>query len=104
MKGLKELFKNSSKMKRWVFLIIIGVILVSYGIANIITSQNAITFKYAAKIIVFFTLGFTCVILGLVYINKRTMELFVEATDDRIKGDKKVNINSLIFINYSSFS
>ena len=51
MKGLKELFKNSSKMKRWVFLIIIGVILVSYGIANIITSQNAITFKYAAKII-----------------------------------------------------
>ena len=97
MKGLKELFKNSSKMKRWVFLIIIGVILVSYGIANIITSQNAITFKYAAKIIVFFTLGFTCVILGLVYINKRTMELFVEATDDRIKGDKKVNINSLIF-------
>ena len=97
MKGLKELFKNSSKMKRWVFLIIIGVILVSYGIANIINSQNAITFKYAAKIIIFFTLGFTCVILGLVYINKRTMELFVEATDDRIKGDKKVNINSLIF-------
>ena len=97
MKGLKELFKNSSKMKRWVFLIIIGVILVSYGIANIITSQNAITFKYAAKIIIFFTFGFTCVILGLVYINKRTMELFVEATDDRIKGDKKVNINSLIF-------
>ena len=97
MKGLKELFKNSSKMKRWVFLILVGVILVSYGIANIITSQNAITFKYAAKIIIFFTLGFTCVILGLVYINKRTMELFVEATDDRIKGDKKVNINSLIF-------
>ena len=97
MKGLKELFKNSSKMKRWIFLILVGVILVSYGIANIITSQNAITFKYAAKIIVFFTLGFTCVILGLVYINKRTMELFVEATDDRISSDKKVNINSLIF-------
>ena len=97
MKGLKELLKNSSKMKRWVFLIIVGVIFVSYGIANIITSQNAITFKYAAKIIIFFTLGFTCVILGLVYINKRTMELFVEATDDRITGDKKVNINSLIF-------
>ena len=97
MKGLKELFKNSSKMKRWIFLILVGVILVSYGIANIITSQNAITFKYAAKIIVFFTLGFTCVILGLVYINKRTVELFVEATDDRISSDKKVNINSLIF-------
>ena len=97
MKGLFEWFKNSSKMKRWILLILIGVILVSYGIANIITSTNAITFKYAAKIIIFFTLGFTAVILGLIYLNKRTMELFVEATDDRISRKKKVNINSLIF-------
>ena len=97
MKGLFEWFKNSSKMKRWILLILIGVVLVSYGIANIITSTNAITFKYAAKIIIFFTLGFTAVILGLIYLNKRTMELFVEATDDRISRKKKVNINSLIF-------
>ena len=97
MKGLYEWFKNSSKMKRWILLILIGVVLVSYGIANIITSTNAITFKYAAKIIIFFTLGFTAVILGLIYLNKRTMELFVEATDDRISRKKKVNINSLIF-------
>ena len=97
MKGLLEWFKNSSKMKRWILLILIGVALVSYGIANIITSTNAITFKHAAKIIIFFTLGFTAVILGLIYLNKRTMELFVEATDDRISGKKKVNINSLIF-------
>ena len=97
MRGLHEWFKNSSKMKRWMFLILIGVVLVSYGIANIIVSTNAITFQYAAKIIVFFALGFTCVVLGLVFLNKRTMEIFVEATDDRISSDKKVNINSLIF-------
>lgn len=97
MKGLLEWFKNSSKMKRWILLILIGVVLVSYGIANIITSNNSITFKHASKIIIFFTLGFTSVILGLIYLNKRTMELFVEATDDRITGRKKVNINSLIF-------
>ena len=97
MKGLLEWFKNSSKMKRWLLLIIVGVVLVSYGIANIITSRDAITFEYAAKIIVFFTLGFTCVILGLIYLNKRTMELFVEATDNRISKEKKVNLNSLIF-------
>ena len=97
MKGLYEWFKNSSKMKRWILLILIGVVLVSYGIANIITSTEAITFKHAAKIIVFFTFGFTAVVLGLIYLNKRTMELFVEATDDRISGRKKVNINSLIF-------
>ena len=97
MKGLHTWFKNSSKMKRWMLLILVGVVLVSFGIANIITSTEAITFMYAAKIIVFFAVGFTCVILGLIYLNKRTMEVFIEATDERISGDKKVNINSLIF-------
>ena len=97
MKGLLEWLKNSSKMKRWILLILIGIIFVSYGIASVIISKNAITFQHAAKIILFFTLGFTAVILGLIYLNKRTMELFIEATDDRITGRKKVNINSLIF-------
>ena len=97
MKGLLEWFKNSSKMKRWILLIIIGIIFVSYGIASVIISKNAITFQHAAKIIIIFTVGFTAVILGLIYLNKRTMELFIEATDDRITGRKKVNINSLIF-------
>ena len=41
--------------------------------------------------------GFTCAVLGLIFLNKRTMELFIEATDERIDGDKKVNVNSLIF-------
>ncbi len=97
MKGIREWFKKSSKMKRWMFLILFGVILTSFGIANIIESNNAITFRYATKIIVFCTVGFTCIVLGLIYLNKRTMELFIEATDDRITGKKKVNINSLIF-------
>lgn len=97
MKGLHSWLKNSSKMKRWILLILVGIILVSYGIASIIISKKAMSFKHAAKIIVYFTLGFTSVILGLIYLNKRTMELFVEATDDRISGRRKVNINSLIF-------
>ena len=97
MRGLLHWFKNSSRMKRWILLILIGVVLTSIGIAEIITSKDAITFRHAAKIIIFFALGFTCVILGLIYINKRTMELFVEATDKRISNEKGVNIKSLIF-------
>ena len=75
MKGLHSWLKNSSKMKRWILLILVGIILVSYGIASIIISKKAMSFKHAAKIIVYFTLGFTSVILGLIYLNKRTMEL-----------------------------
>ena len=54
MKGLFEWFKDSSKMKRWILLILIGVVLTSFGMANIIVSTDAITFGYALKIIVYF--------------------------------------------------
>lgn len=51
----------------------------------------------AGKVIVVFVIGFTCIVLGLVFLNKRNMELFIEATDDRMKNRKNVNVKSLIF-------
>lgn len=97
MKGIFQWFNNSSKMKRWIMLILVGVIFSSYGMANIIVSKEAITFFDAAKIILFFVIGFLCIVFGLIFINKRTMELFIEATDDRMEKDQKVNVNTLIF-------
>lgn len=97
MKGIFEWFKDSSKMKRWMMLILVGVVFASFGMANMIVSKEAITFMQAAKIIVYFVIGFTFIVIGLIYINKRTMELFIEATDDRLNGDEKVNVNNLIF-------
>ncbi|MCI9063159.1 MAG: YvcK family protein [Clostridia bacterium] len=96
-RGIFYWFKDSSKMKRWMFLILVGVIFASFGMSSMIVSTESITFMQAAKIIIYFVIGFTCVVLGLIYLNKRTMELFIEATDERSSGDKKVNVNSLIF-------
>ena len=97
MKGIFYWFKDSSKMKRWIMLILVGIVFSSFGMANMIVSDEAITFGQAAKIIAYFVIGFTCVVLGLVFINKRNMELFIEATDNRLDKDEKVNVNSLIF-------
>lgn len=97
MKGIFWWFKDSSKMKRWMMLILVGVVFASFGMASMIVSEDAITFKQAIKIVLHFVIGFTCIVIGLIYINKRTMELFIEATDDRITGDEKVNVNALIF-------
>ena len=97
MKGIFYWFKDSSKMKRWIMLILVGIVFCSFGMANMIVSEDAITFMQAAKIIAYFVIGFTCVVLGLVFINKRNMELFIEATDSRLDKDEKVNVNSLIF-------
>ena len=44
-----------------------------------------------------FIVGFVFIVLGLVFLNKRTLEVFVESTDDRMENKKNVNVKSLIF-------
>ena len=96
MKGILHWFKSSSKMKRWMLLILIGIVLTCYGIAKILV-QKEMDFVDVGKVVVTFVIGFTFIVLGLVMINKRNMELFIEATDDRMKHRKNVNVQSLIF-------
>ena len=96
MKGFMEWFKSSSKMKRWMFLILIGIILACYGLAEILVMKE-ISFQEVGKVVVVFVLGFISIVLGLVFLNKRTLELLVEATDDRMENKKNINVKSLIF-------
>ena len=90
MKGMAHWLKSSSKMKRWIFLILVGIVLTCYGIAKILVQKEM-------EVVVIFVIGFTCIVLGLIFLNKRNMELFIEATDDRMKNKKNVNVKSLIF-------
>ena len=83
-------------MKRWILLILLGIVLTCYGIAEILV-QKEMEFTDAGKVIVIFVIGFTSIVIGLVFLNKRNMELFIEATDDRMKHRKNVNVKSLIF-------
>lgn len=96
MKGIWHWLKSSSKMKRWIFVVLVGIVLTCYGIAEILV-QKEMEFIDAGKIVVIFVIGFTCIVLGLIFLNKRNMELFIEATDDRMKNKKNVNVKSLIF-------
>ncbi len=97
MKGFFSWFKGSTKMKRWMLLVLVGIILVGYGVASILIAKE-ISFLEIGKIILLFVMGFTLTILGIVFAQKRTLELLIEASDLRLeKGSKNVNINSLIF-------
>lgn len=97
MKGFFTWFKGSTKMKRWIALVLIGIVLVCYGIASILVAKE-ISFIDITKIVLLFVLGFTCAILGVVFAQKRILELLIEASDLRLeKGNKNVNVNSLIF-------
>ena len=98
MKGLMQWFKASVKMKRWILLILVGIILACYGIAQILVYDVVdATLMAIGKIVVTFVVGFTCIVLGLIYLNKRTLEVLVESTDDRMSNRKNVNVKSLIF-------
>lgn len=94
MKGFLKWFKSSTKVKRWMFLILVGIILACYGMAKIIVSQE-LEFIDLAKIIAIFVVGFVCIILGIIYIQKRTLELLVQETDSR--NVNKDDVKSLIF-------
>lgn len=96
MSGFMHWFKANTKMKRWVLLILIGIILCCYGIAEILVLKE-ISFQEVGKIVAIFVVGFVAIVIGLIYINKRTLEVLIEATDERMENRKNVNINSLIF-------
>ena len=76
------------------FLILIGIVLACYGMARILVSEE-LEFTELAQIIATFVVGFVCIILGIIYIQKRTLELLVQETDSR--NIEKDDVKSLIF-------
>lgn len=98
MKSFLEWFKASTKIKRWILLILVGIVLTCYGIAKILVSEE-ITFFELGKTIVIFVMGFIAIVIGTVFIQKRSLEIIIEANNtDTEKGKKaQINIKSLIF-------
>lgn len=96
MKGFFEWFKSSTKMKRWFFIVLIGIVLCCYGFSKILV-QKEILIKDLLWIILSFILGFMLVIIGIIYIQKRTLELLVQSSSTEVGENKNVNMKSLIF-------
>ena len=96
MMGITKWFKSTYKMKRWMLLILIGIILTCYGLTKILVAQE-ITFKQVTTIAGVFVIGFLSIVIGLIYINKRTLEVLIESTDSRMEDKKNINLKSLIF-------
>lgn len=98
MKSFFEWFKASTKVKRWVFLIIVGILLTCYGFTKILVTEE-MEFSELGKTIACFIIGFVCIITSIIFIQKRNLEIIIEANDGSTeKGQKaKVNLKSLIF-------
>lgn len=88
MKKLLKLIIGNKKTKRWVLLTIIGMLLTCYEFAKII-SLDRLEVAELLKIAIFFIIGFACFILGLVFLQRRILELAVNP--EMMKSKNPIN-------------
>jgi len=92
VKGFLTWFKSSTKLKRWMIVILLGIVLLCYGISLIVVDKQ-MGVQEVVKTAVSFVIGFTMVILGLIYMQKRTLEILIEAEIEEELAD----VQKLIF-------
>lgn len=97
MKGFFDWFKSSTKVKRWIFLVLLGMVLFCFGFTNILFGGRLEVYQLAAAAAAFVA-GFTFSVVGLIFIQRRNLEIIIEASEKKDNIDQKnVNIKSLIF-------
>lgn len=98
MKGFFNWFNNKTKIKRWIGIILIGVCLVCFAFANILQSK-VLKPTDIIKIVISFVSGFTAIVIGFIFMQKRVLEILIEANNTVTEKGKKANINlkGLIF-------
>ncbi len=98
MKGFFSWFNSKTKIKRWIFLILIGVCLTCFAFATILESQILKPVDII-KIVASFVVGFTIIVLGFIFMQRRVLEILIEANNTATEKGKKANLNikGLIF-------
>lgn len=56
MKSFLEWFRAGTKVKRWIFLIVVGIALVCYAFAKVLTSETVNISDVIAQIIITFVI------------------------------------------------
>ena len=92
MKKIIKLIIGNKKTKRWILLIIIGMLLTCYQFAKII-AVDRLELTELVKIAILFIIGFTCFILGIVFLQRRILELAVNP--EIMENENPVNTREL---------
>lgn len=92
--SIKEWFGSGLKIKRWIFLIIIGVLILSYGIANII-SLKTMEINDLIIVGVSFVLGLTLIVISFIMAQRRMLQAIAESNNGL--NQRNLNIKKLLF-------
>ena len=86
MKKILKTLNDKTKIIRWILLIIIGMILACYGFAQILVLER-LEFSDIIRIAGVFVVGITSFIVGLVYMQRRTLEQAVNPNQNFKEND-----------------
>ena len=92
MKGFFSWFNSKTKIKRWMFLILVGICFTCYAFASILDSK-VLKPRDIIEIVVAFVLGFTVIVIGFIFMQKRVLEILIEANNTSTEKGKKANLN-----------
>lgn len=88
MKKIIKLIIGNKKTKRWILLAVIGMVITCYSFAKILV-MDRLELTDLAKVGCLFILGFSCFILGLIFFQRRILEL--SANPDLMKKKEGVS-------------
>ena len=94
MKNFFRWFKNHAKMKRWLLVILVGIVALCYGVSELLIVNKTLDTSKIGFIVAAFIVGIALVVFAIVKMNSRVLEILVEESDTRKDSD---NVNSLIF-------
>lgn len=89
-----EWFGSGLKIKRWLLLVIIGTLLVGYGIANIIALQT----MEVSKLIIIglsFVLGISSIVAGFIMAQRRILQAVAESNAGM--NPRSLNVKKLVY-------
>lgn len=92
--SLKEWFNSKLKMKRWLILILLGVILISFSLAKIFSDQ-IMEVQNAVRYGLIFVAG--CVLVCISYIMSQRQLLMAIAESATKSNGKNINLKKLLY-------
>ncbi|MBQ9313975.1 MAG: YvcK family protein [Clostridia bacterium] len=94
MNNLKDWFGSGLKIKRWLLLVLIGTVVLSYGIANMKLSTQ-LNVQSVITTMLLFIIGIIAIVTGFIMTQRRIIQAVAEAGNT--SNSRNLNIKKLIF-------
>lgn len=94
MSVFSEWFGKGLKMKRWLFLVLLGTVCLSYSIAKILTNQE-LEIYFLIIYALMFVLGFAAIITGFIMAQRRMLQAIAEYSANQ--NVRNLNIKRLLY-------